>query len=106
MTPAGRASQVAAYPTHPTAPGGPRQPRGGGGHSFKDPSPDRCLGVQLAEVFVVQLLARPSVSSLTGSPGPEASGPTSVSWWRPAERGGSVGRCPAAGELRPCRNAR
>ena len=77
-----------------------------GGHRFKDPSLDRCLRLQLAEVFVMQLLARSSVNSLIGSLGLEASGSRSVSWWRSAEKGGSVGRCPAAGELRPCRDAR
>ena len=38
------------------------------GHGFKYPSPDRCLRLQLAEVFVVQLPERSSVSSSVGSP--------------------------------------
>jgi hypothetical protein len=35
---------------------------------FKDPSPDRCLSMQFAEVFVVKLPGRFSVNSLMGYP--------------------------------------
>jgi signal transduction histidine kinase len=44
----------------PGTPQAPSAPRGlvGRGHGFKDPSPDRCLRLKLAEVFVLQLPTR------------------------------------------------
>ena len=95
-------------PAQPRTPLAPSGPRGlvGRGRGFKDPSPDRCLRLQLAALFVVQLLARASVNSLIGSLRPQVSGPRSVNLVASAEKGGTVGRCPAAGEPRPCRDAR
>src|ERR1700691_2909106 len=63
----------------------PQRPGRGGmpagrGRGFKTPSPDRCLRLKLAAVFVVQLPTRSSAGSLTVSLRPEVSVPRSVNW--------------------------
>src|ERR1022692_1801614 len=73
---------------------------------LKNPSTDRCLRLKLAAVFVVQLPARSGVSSLIGSLGPEVQRAKISPLVATTEKGETVGRCPAAGKLRPCRDAR
>src|SRR5271165_5113533 len=70
------------------------------------PSADRCLRMKVAARFVGQLPAgasggRPISSAKAGGQRAKIGQLVAA-----AEKGGTVGHCPAAGKLRPCRNAR